>query len=262
MGRIVILAALFSLMVAAGAPAQIREEPSDVSDMKVVKVDVQAALTYENMALASAKKGNSAKAREQLVNARGALNDMEDAMKELVPDEWWAWEYLKVNHKDDPWTKVSGKWFAATRDDFDAEYEVGSKLVKTLEEANAAKEAMLAIVTQEIHDRCLQLINLRGPIEVNGVPQGHSQLTVTLSCDDPIDVVDLGIQNVVWAQVDAGSATTTTADGGKVLEVDAHGAKSVTVTAETNPDAASGEKIEGDVVDIAGDSGPPIDEVM
>lgn len=260
--RIAILAALLLLAVAGSAPAQNREEPSDVSAMKVVKVDVQAALTYEKMALASAKKGNSAKAHEQLVNARGALNDMVDALKELVPDDWWATEYLKVNHKEDPWTQVDRKWYTASNADYDAEYQVGSQLVHTLEEADAAKEEMLAVVTQAIHDRCLELINLRGPIEVNGVPQGHSQLTVTVSCDDPIDELDLGIANAVWTQADAGSASTTTADGGEVLVVDAHGAKSVSVTAEANPDAASGQQLEGDIVEIAGDSGPPIDETM
>lgn len=260
--RIAILAALLSLVVVGSAPAQNRGEPSDVSAMKVVKVDVQAALTYESMALASAKKGNSAKAHQQLVNARGALSDMGDALKELVPDQWWAYEYLKANHKDDPWTQVDREWYTASSADYDAEIRVGSQLVDTLEKANAAKEAMLAVVTQAIHDRCLELVNLRGPIEVNGVPQGRSQLTVSVSCDDPIDELDLGILNAVWTQADAGSASTAMADGGKVLEVDAHGAKSVSVTAEANPDAAPGQQLEGDIVPIAGDSAPPIDETM
>lgn len=142
MGRIVILAALFSLMVAASAPAQNRDQPSDVSAMKVAKIDLQAALNYENMALASAK------AHHQLINAHGALYDMDDAVKEPTPDESWANEYEQVTHKREPRTHFGGHWLGLLYADSSAEDKTESDLVASLEASNATKNEMLAFVTR------------------------------------------------------------------------------------------------------------------
>jgi hypothetical protein len=259
--RLPLIALVVVLALVAGAAAR-GDEPSDLKAMRVLKTDLDAALYYETQALASAKSRDSAKAHEQLVNARGALNDMEDAVRELTPSTFYASQFLLLNHTPEPWLRLEDQYANVLAYDADARFQVGSTLVTTLEKANALKHEMLDFVTAAIHSRCLELINLRGPIEVNGVPQGHSQLTVSVTCDDPIEQLDLAIENVRWTSVDAGKNATKTADGGKVLEVDAHGAKTVTVSAQTTPDAAAGDRIEGDIVEIKGDSGPPIDETM
>jgi len=95
-GRIAILVLVVaaSLALATGVRAQdAGGEPSDLTAMKTAKVDLQAALSYERMTLASAKDRDSAKAHNQLVNARGALNDGEDAIKQLTPPLGWTMEF-------------------------------------------------------------------------------------------------------------------------------------------------------------------------
>lgn len=237
-------------------------EPGDLQAMKVAKVDLEAALSYEKMALASARKRNSAKAHHQLVNARGALNDMRDAVEELAPPEWWDHEYAVLHHKEEPWLKFGRNLGELEKLDLEARGEVGGDLVELLEAANERKREMLDFVTEAIKSRCVELVNLRGPITVNGVPQGHSELTVSISCHEGIDELDLSIHNLIWTEADAGADKAKVLEGGKVLEVDAHGAESVTVTAEANPDPASGQTLAGDIIPIAGDSAPPIDETM
>lgn len=265
LGRTAILVPL-ALALLAGAPGAHAEggdgRPSDLTAMKTAKVDLRAALTYERMALASAKSRDAAKAHRELINSRGALNDGAEAIEQLTPPFQWSVDFRAINHRTEPWTQFADDWRNLLNMDFAAHQLAGPGLVRILSAAVSDKTAMLGFITRAIRDKCLELENLRGPIEVDGVPQGPSELTVTVSCDDGIDELELGTDGVVWTQADAGPDAVTMGAGGQVLEVDGKGAKSVTVTAEGNPDSAAGDQLVGDIVPIAGDSAPPFDEVL
>jgi hypothetical protein len=138
----------------------------------------------------------------------------------------------------------------------------GSPFQKHLELALADKREVLASVVQAYDDNCTELLDLRGPIEVNGVAQGHSLLRFAVSCKEPIKEVDLGLDGEKWTQVETSSGTAKVGAGGDMLEIDLNDVKYVSGTAEGKPDFQSGDKVEGEIVPVAGDSAPPVDETM
>ncbi len=100
---------------------------------------------------------------------------------------------------------------------------------------------------------CSEVIDLRGPITVNGVPQGPSTLTIDTSCTKPVDSVYVDIPQAVIEQFSAGgTATATVEDGGELLKVGMHGAKSGEVSIQTSPDLVPGEALNEEVVPIHG----------
>jgi hypothetical protein len=87
-------------------------------------------------------------------------------------------------------------------------------------------------------------------------------LRFAVSCSKPMKEVDLGLDGEKWSHVETSPGKAKIGDGGDVLEIDLSNVKYVSGTAEGNPDFASGDKIEGEIIPIAGDSAPPIDETM
>jgi hypothetical protein len=111
--------------------------------------------------------------------------------------------------------------------------EVRQKLLTAAEKKND----LIDLVTSELeHSMCSEVIDLRGPITVNGVPQGPSTLTIDTSCTKPVDSVYVDIPQAVIEQFSAGgTATATVEDGGELLKVGVHGAKSGEVGVQTSP---------------------------
>jgi len=122
---------------------------------------------------------------------------------------------------------------------------------------------MLALVTDALGEpACTELINLQGPVKVDGVAQGPSELTVAFHCrekmrDYIVDVPDEAITKVMPAP-----GESYTMEGSHTLVIKPKTATSGSVTMETNPDPSDGQPVQSLVVPIAGDSVQYYDEVM
>jgi hypothetical protein len=73
--------------------------------------------------------------------------------------------------------------------------------------AGEKKNDLLDLVTNELeHAPCTEVVDLRGPI--TGVPQGHSTVTVDVSCDKPEKSIYVDIPAVVITEADTGGTGT------------------------------------------------------
>ena len=257
-------AVAFLLLMAIAASARAGSGPTDAerTALKVAQTDLRAALDWEDDALSLAEHFRSNEAHGAIRHALGALDEMGGAARELTPPGFWVMDWRAAHGGVEAWSRFAAELRSAVTLDRDALKEFSGDIIAKVEDANKIKRNMLDLVTNTLRDPCTEVIDVRGPITVNGVPQGHSQLTVSVSCQKRIKEIDLGVPGSVWTSSDAGRDPTKTAAGGAVLEVDVHGAKSASVTATANPDVRVGEVLAGDIIPIAGDSHPPIDEVM
>jgi hypothetical protein len=204
------------------------------------------------------RAGNKAQAAKELENAEKLLDGALPAADALtppldlthyVPDN--SWERLGRNMRDIIyWDKRA--------------LEKGANFHYDIVLAAIKKHAVYTLVNNEItHPVCLEAINLEGPITVNGVPQGSSQLSVDVSCTSPEQkvIIDLPKNTVVQMAPD-GNAKAAILKAGNIVEVDLNGAKSGGVTMQTSPDAAAPNPVDSDIVPIAGDSVEYFDEIM
>lgn len=230
--------------------------------MHVVQVDLVAAIAYEQQALASYEAGHEQAAHQQLIESARALSAMSGAFGVLVPEPWAEGEFVRLLHAENPWHRLEREWSDVRYQESGllARTSTGAIFVANLKRQIAAKQRMLAFVEAASKDHCTEAINLRGPITVNGVPQGHSELTVAVSCSEPIKEIVLGLDGVTFSKAESSQGTVKVS--GDALEVDLNNVTYVSVTAEGNPDFASGDKLDGEIVPIAGDSAPPMDETM
>jgi hypothetical protein len=256
--RAAIFAVVVALALAGAAAGRVQDERTDA--VKVMKVDLAAAITYEEQALESEKNGDEHASHEQLIKGYGALLDAHKALSVLEPDAWEARQYRKLHHVDDPWHRLQDEFQTAIWDDHGAlefravDVNIGLAL--------AEKKKMLAFINGASADQCTEVLALRGAMTVNGVAQGHSELRFALSCSEPMKEVDLGLDGEKWSDVEASPGAVKIRVNGEVLEIDLGNVKYVSGTAEATPDFTSGDKIEGEIVPIAGDSAPPVDETM
>lgn len=258
-------AAAIVLVVVGAAPAAVRGNPdARTLALNTAKVDLTAALTLEQRALRSFHSDNRAGMHADLREAIDALNAMTAAAKELTtPNELRQAEGSAK--KRDPWGIYSTRLLVARQEDEKAvrQHEPGYEIVNSIGFANRLKEDLLDAVTNELaHPDCRELINLQGPIEVNGVPQGHAQLTVELACKEPIKSIYVDVPGEAVAQAVGDTGDTASLKSGSVVQVSTNGAKTGGVTLETNPEAAAGEPLDVEVVPIAGDSVEYFPEVM
>jgi len=254
--RAVLAVGVVLLAAASAAPAGVRDSPRDAA-LKVVVANTKAAISYEKVALNYARAGNVAGTRAELQSARHALTLELQAVQILTPP---AALVGAVQGKKDPWGQLGDWRTEAWAHDSVAEDEP-KYAVGLIDSALELKEKMLSLATGEVkHPDCAVVTDLRGPIEVNGVPQGHSTLTVDVACKKPIEIVLVMIPGDDMTQV-AGSSPTKIDANGAVAEADVNDlVKNVTFTMETTPDPSEGSPV--DVVPIAGDSSEYFQETM
>lgn len=241
-------------MPAAGAP---RLDPR-TQDLKVAQVDLRAALTYERFALKAAEAGDHATVRKELNAAEKALTSMGSIPYRLTPPADLS--TLQIG-RPDPWPFFSNRFEVAQADDRDA-MQKPTQAVEHIKAAMVLKNQMYDMVTFDLDHPCGELINVEGPIKVNGVPQGQTQVTVEFSCKMKLGDVDIEIPDVTWSSVDAGTDPVTLKAGGKVAEVNAEGSTNVTMTGTTDPDPAAGDSVDTIIVPIKGDSADYFIETM
>jgi hypothetical protein len=261
MAPAVALASVLVLVLAAAAPAKVNDDVRTTA-LHTVRTGVEDALALEGNALKQWNAGNKEQAKKELENAEKILDGALPAADALtppvdlshyVPDN--SWERLGRNMRDIIyWDKRA--------------MEKGANVHYDLLLAAAKKRDVYTLVNNEItHPVCLELINLRGPITVNGVPQGSSQLSVDVSCTRPVQKIVLMTPNELIAKLEADNAAQKAfLRAPSVVEIDLNGAKSGGVTIQTSPDAAAPNPVD-DVVQIKGDSKSPstvevFDEVM
>jgi hypothetical protein len=255
------LASVLVLVLAASAPARLNDDVRTTA-LHTVRTSVEDALALEGNALKQWNAGNKAQAAKELENAEKLLDGALPAADALtptldlthyVPDN--SWERLGRNMRDIIyWDKRA--------------LEKGASFHYDILLAATKKHDVYTLVNNEItHPACLEAINLQGPITVNGVPQGSSQLSVDVSCTRPVQkIVILTPTEAIKQMVTDGGAKAAVLKAANVVEVDLNGAKSGGVTMQTQPDAAPSAPVD-DIVEIKGDSRDPstveyFDEVM
>ena len=211
----VALASVLVLVLAAAAPAKVNDDVRTTA-LTTVKTNVDDAIKLEANAYKQWKAGNKAQARKEIENAVTLLDGALPAADALtppvdltkyVPDN--SWERLGRNMRDVIyWDKRAVEKNGAF--DYD--------IVK----AALTKHAIYALVNNELtHPVCLEAINLQGPITVNGVPQGHSQLSVDVSCTRPVQKIVLLTPNELIQKLEAdGAAMKASLIGPHLIEVE------------------------------------------
>jgi hypothetical protein len=255
--RLAILAALLALTVTAAAPARSNDDERHLALVTLQK-NVTEARKAEKYAFIYNKSGSVDVAAKELRAAAVVIKDTEQVASYLTTYKW-----LDGIHGN-PWDDVRSEIDYILADDQKAASPDTSvaRRRQLLLNAGEKKNDLIDLVTNELeHAPCTEVVDLRGPITVSGVPQGHSTVTVDVSCDKPEKSIYVDIPAVVITGADTGGTGTEQIEkGGKVVEVDLHGGTSGEVTIQSSPDPAAGEKI--DVVVIAGDSVDYIPEVM
>jgi hypothetical protein len=254
--RAVLAVGAVLLAAASAAPAGVRDTPREAA-LKVVVANTKAAISYEKVALNYARAGNRAGMAAELQSARHALSPEIQAVQILTPP---AALVSSEPRKTDPWARLWEWRTEAWGDDSVAE-DQPKHAIGLIDSALELKEKMLQLTTGEVKKPdCAVVTDLRGPIVVNGVPQGHSTLTVDVDCQKPIEFVLVMIPGDDMTQV-GGSAPAKIDGNGAVAELDVNDLlKNVTFTMETTPDPSAGSPV--DVVEIAGDSSEYFQETM
>jgi hypothetical protein len=255
--RLAILAALLALTVTAAAPARSNDDERHLA-LVTLQANVTEALKAERYAFNYNKSGSVDVATKELRAAAVVIKDTEQVASYLTTYKW-----LDGIHGN-PWDDVRSNIDYILTDDERAA-SPGTSVARRrqlLLSAGEKKNDLLDLVTAELkRPPCDEVIDLRGPITVNGVAQGHSTVTVDVSCTTPEKSIYVDIPAVMITGADTGgNGTEKIEKGGKVVEVDLHGTKSGEVTIQSSPDPAAGEQI--DVVVIAGDSADYFPEVM
>jgi len=256
------LVSVLVLVLAASAPARTNDDDVRTTALHTVRTGVEDALALEGNALKQWHAGNKAQAAKELENAEKILDGALPAADALTPP-------LDLSHyvPDNSWERLGRNM----RDIIDWDkraLEKGANFHYDILLAATKKHAVYTLVNNEItHPVCLEAINLQGPITVNGVPQGHSQLSIDVSCTRPVQKIVILTPTELIQKLDADNAAMkATMVGPHVAELVMGGAKSGGVTMETQPDAAPNVPVD-DIVEIKGDSRSPstveyFDEVM
>ena len=258
--RTAVVIALVALVAASTAGARTRDDDTRHLALETMKTNLTSAITAEKEAWLNFHRGNNAGGEHWLSEAEAALDGSENAATYLtVPSD------VDNVFPDSSWANVSKHLHDALT--WDQRALKKSEPVQTrknlIADALVRKKDLLTLVTGELtHPMCSELINLEGPFEVNGVPQGSATLTVEASCTQPEKSIYIDVPlDVIENAAPEGTATATVEDGGHVLKLDLNGAKSGGASMQTSPDATGGQPIYDEVIPIHG-SGEYFDEVM
>jgi len=149
--------------------------------------------------------------------------------------------------------RLAMEHFKARKGSLDGLYELG--------EAITYKKRGMKIADELAKPACAILTDVRGPITVNGVPQGEPQATFSFSCTEAIRTIKIWTPGEQLDQCTAAGGSCAIANGSDVTE-QAGGTKQPSVTVQGNA-LADGEQAVIDIVPIAGDSySYVVDEVM
>jgi hypothetical protein len=259
--RVAVAAIVLSLLL-AGAITQATADDVHQLALQTLDTNVKDAVKLETNAVKLLDAGNVRGAEQEIRNSKNLLDAAMGSVQALTPPsdtERW----VPLTESSSSWEGLAHTMRLAYGGDAAALLTNStSRRIALLDDALEKKRAILHLVSTELtHPQCSMLIDLRGPVEVNGVAQGGSQLSVDVACSKPVKdlIVDTPRNDVTQTAPDGGTSSIDDKSA-TVVEADLHGAKSGGVTMTTNPDPADGEPIYAIVV-FAG-SIEPFNEVM
>jgi hypothetical protein len=249
----VALASMLVLAFAAAAPATVND---DVRAAALHNVDgnLGDAIKLEQNAVYLVDHGNEAGARSEIKNSERLLNKALPAADALTTPP----ELRQFAPPDTSWDRVGENTRSALSWDKRALEQSGGALATYVGIALKKKEAVYSLVHAEIaHPMCSELINLQGPITVNGAPLSGSRLSVDVACSRPVSqlivVLPLTVVTKIYLDGGAVSGILSQADVMKIKM----GGKSGGVTVDTVKPITGTQEVESEIVPIAGDSHPP-----
>jgi len=259
-GRILLtLAAVAVLAVSAGdgfaARAAARDDRTKAASDAVV--DLRSAIAQERYAIHAVDTGNRAGAIEAVVHSQDALAAVSAMADRMLADDL-------PGLPDTGWAKVKRDTaLADSHYDLDALLHLRHHLsdedtIHWIRSAITAKGKALSVAKYLAGPPCSELVNVRGPIMVNNVPQGPWVLTLSFSCSVAVDVVDVDIPGADIQSCDGDGQPCTV--NGDLVKLKAGGDKTPTMTLDTE-NIGGGEHFVEDVVPIAGDT-IVVDETM
>lgn len=259
-GRILlILAAAAVLLVAAGDGLAARAAARDdrATAARAAVVDLRSAISQEYYAIHAIDSDSIHNAAAAITNSERALSAVSEMADTMLADDL-------PGLPDTGWKKV--KHYTDSADSYydqEALYHLHHDMkpedaARWIRGAITKKNAALKVVNYLAHPPCTELVNLRGPIMVNGVPQGPSQLTLSFSCTVAINEVEVDIPNAAIQSCDgSGDACAVNGD---LVTLHAGDSKTATMTLDTE-NVGDGDHFASDIVPIAGDT-VVVDEIM
>jgi hypothetical protein len=252
---IAVLAAAGSGVVAHATTRDDRE-----SAAAAAVVNLKSAIAQETYARHAVQEGLFNDALTALHRSKAALDDVETgATKILHSDPAWmndpGWKKLQTDSEKaafyyDPYAMLAIR-----------ERRGENWIAGYINGALQAKDKALQAANALAKPPCVQVINLQGPITVNGVAQGEPQLTISLSCKVVIATLKIETPGQTVDSCSDPGHQCTIANSSDVT-VQAGGSKDPSVTIQGST-LADGEEVIVDVVPIAGDSSSYIsDDVM
>ena len=257
--RVGAVAVLFAFALVSAAPAGSGDDDARIVALHNIKNDLGAAHTAEILAYHAFQRGRVAEGIADLKVA-------EKSVAEASP----AIHYVNVAPSfneifpHDPWKNVTLNWELVGIYDQKAMNPnlTPAKRLQDLFEAIDKKNDLIELVTTELeHPPCEQLTDLRGPITVNGQPQGKATLSVEVSCTKPVKEVDLVLPGLTVEQMQPDQGDKAQLKGAILKLLGDGTSKQVGVVVQTTPDPAPGGKVE-DVIEIKGDSYDYFTETM
>jgi hypothetical protein len=250
-----VLASLALLVGAASAPARVSDDDVRAAALHNVDANLGDAIKLEQNAVYLVDHGNEAGARSEIKNSESLLNKALPAADALTTPA----ELRQFAPPDTSWDRVGENTRSAITWDKRALEQSGGALATYVGIALKKKEAVYSLVHAEIkHPMCSELINLQGPITVNGVPQGSSQLSVDVACSRPVTKVIVALPGVtVMKMIPDGQVIDAILSAADVMQLKMNAGRSGGVTVETAKPVTGTQKIETEIIPIAGDSHPP-----
>jgi hypothetical protein len=248
------VAALLVLVLAAAAPAKVNDDVRAAA-LHSVNGNVGDAIKLEQNAIYLVDHGNEAGARSEIKNSLRLLNAALPAVNALTTPP----ELRQFAPPDTSWDRLTQNTNSAIEWDKRALDESGGALATYLGIALKKKEAVYSLVHAEIKSpMCSELINVEGPVTVNNVPQGGSQISVDVACSTGVSKLIVVLPAVTVTQmIMDGQAVSGMLSQADAMQIKMNAGRSGGVTVVTAQPVPGNQEVETEIIPIAGDSHPP-----
>jgi hypothetical protein len=238
---------------AAAAPARVGDDFERAAALHNVDGNVGDAIKLERNAIYLVDHGNEAGARSEIKNSLELLDKALPATVVLnTPGP-----LRQIGAPDSSWDRLTENTKSAIHWDKEALQQGGGALAVDLGIALKKKEAVYSLVHAEIKSpMCTLQTNLES-ISVNGVVQS-SQLDVGVNCTRPEAQVLIVMPGTSIAKAIPSPPTITDVMSAvSAMKLALKGQRSADVTIQTSQPMTGTQKIEVEIIPIAGDSHPP-----
>ena len=188
-----------------------------------VRLGVSYAQTLEANAIKQSKAGHEEASIDEVKNALHLLNQVLPAAKSADASRRSSSPGCTQDSWDEARPEPEVRDHGRRVDSIRARSPEGVRY--ELHTESNIKKNLYELVDNEIrYPMCTELINLRGPVKVNGVPQGSSQLSVDISCTKPVNKVIVVVPRRTRSCGRRRRQATAVVKASDVVEVDLNGA--------------------------------------